>query len=133
MDRTRMLELSHRMLAAWNTQEVDRVLACYTEDVEYRDPSTRGVVHGAAALRRYLTKLFGRWEMRWVLREAHLFADGEGCNVLWRATFRRPDDDATVEIEGMDFVAMRGERIRRNEVSFDRAALAPLLGSASSQ
>ena len=127
MDRTMMLELSEKLLQAWNSHEVDRVLACYTADLEYRDPNTRGAIHGGEAMGRYLAKLFARWQMHWSLREAHLFDDGRGCAVLWHATFRRSqDDDATVAIDGIDFVEMRGDRVLRNEVCFDRAQLAAL-------
>jgi ketosteroid isomerase-like protein len=31
-------------LDAWNSQDVERVLDCYTDDVRYRDPNTRGEV-----------------------------------------------------------------------------------------
>jgi ketosteroid isomerase-like protein len=131
MDRETMLTLAEKFLGAWNTQEVERVLACYTTDLEYRDPNTRGAVRGADAMRRYLSKLFGRWQMHWALREAHLFDDGQGCAVLWHATFRRAATDTPVEIDGIDFVEVRGDRISRNEVCFDRAQLAPLLAAAA--
>jgi ketosteroid isomerase-like protein len=129
MDRQKMLALAEEFLGAWNTQEVERVVSCYTADLEYRDPNTRGAVRGADAMRRYLSKLFGRWQMHWSLREAHLFDDGQGCNVLWHATFRLPGSEAPIEIDGMDFVTVRGDRIARNEVCFDRAQLAPLLAA----
>jgi hypothetical protein len=131
MDHQKMMALAEGLLGAWNSQEVDRVLACYTADLEYRDPNTRGSVRGADAMRRYLSKLFGRWQMHWAMREAHLFDDGEGCAVLWRATFRPAQGETTIEIDGIDFVAMRGDRVARNEVCFDRAQLAPLLAAAA--
>jgi nuclear transport factor 2 (NTF2) superfamily protein len=127
VDEKTMLRLAEGTLNDWNTQEPDRVLSRYTEDLIYRDPNTRGEVKGAEAMRRYLRKLFGAWKMHWSLREAHLLEDRNGCAVLWHATFRKPEGDKTVEIDGMDFVEMDGDRIRRNEVYFDRAALAPLL------
>lgn len=130
MDRDHMLALADRFLAAWNTQEVERVLSCYTTDVQYRDPNTRGAVGGTDALRRYLTKLFAGWKMHWSMREAYLFEGGDGCAVLWHATFQRPGAETTIGIDGMDFVEVRNDRIARNEVCFDRAQLAPLLGTA---
>ena len=126
MDRATMLELADRFLGAWNSQEVDRVLACYTPDLEYRDPNTRGAVRGSEAMRRYLLKLFGRWQMHWSLREAHLLDGGRGCAVLWHASFRRAGQTASVGLDGIDFVELRGDRIARNEVCFDRAQLAAL-------
>lgn len=130
MDREKMLELAGRFLDAWNTQNVERVLSCYTEDAEYRDPNTRGVVRGEESLRRYLTKLFSGWQMRWALREAHLFESQSGCAVLWHATFRRPSGTETIGVDGMDFVEVKGDRIARNEVWFDRAQIAPLMSPA---
>lgn len=129
MDRDRMLVLADRFLSAWNTQAVEQVVSCYTSDVDYRDPNTRGAVRGSEALRRYLTKLFAGWKMHWSLREAHLFEHGEGCAVLWHATFQRPGGETTIGIDGIDLVEVRGDQIARNEVCFDRARLAPLLGA----
>lgn len=120
--------LAEEILAAWNRQDPDAVVAMYTEDVSYRDPNTRGAVEGSEALRRYLTKLFSRWQMNWRLRQDPLpHADGNGVSALWRASFALPDAERTVEVEGMDLVVLEGDRIRHNEVWFDRAALAPLL------
>ena len=129
MDRQEMLHLAEKFLSAWNTQEVDRVADCYTADVEYRDPNTRGAVRGQESLRRYLGRLFSAWEMSWSLREAYLFEDGNGCAVLWHATLRRPGGEREVELDGMDFVEVADHRISRNEVWFDRSKLAPLLAA----
>ncbi len=112
--------LAESFLGAWNSQEVERVVACYTPDLVYRDPNTRGDVHGADAMRRYLTKLFARWQMHWSLREAYPLAGGAA--VLWRATIGVPGGPAAT-VDGMDLVLLRDERIARNDVYFDRAAL----------
>jgi hypothetical protein len=118
--------LATRFLDAWNSQDVDAVLACYTDDLVYRDPNTRNDVVGAEAMRRYLTKLFGAWRMTWSLREAHGFTTGVGAAVLWHATFQRVGQDAVVEADGMDLICLEGDRARRNEVYFDRTVLASL-------
>jgi len=131
MDNERMLALAEEFLRAWNSQEVERVLECYTPDAEYRDPNTRGTVRGADSLRRYLTKLFATWRMHWTVREAQVFADTQGCAVLWHATFGRLTDDRTIAIDGIDYVEVRDGRIARNEVCFDRAQLVPLLDAAA--
>jgi ketosteroid isomerase-like protein len=127
MNHQQAIELAERLLKSWNTQEVDRVVDCYTPDVRYRDPNTRGFVEGSAALRRYLTKLFDRWQMHWTLREVYPLCDTEGAAVLWRATLRPAGHDAKVEIDGMDLALVDGDRLSRNDVYFDRAALAPVL------
>lgn len=120
--------VSERFLSAWNTQDVENVVACYTDDVVYRDPNTRGQVQGADAMRHYLRKLFAAWQMHWTFREAHAFGERNGAAVLWHASFRKPGQEQTVEADGMDLVLLRGDRIERNEVYFDRVALAPLVG-----
>jgi ketosteroid isomerase-like protein len=118
-----------RFLDAWTAQDVERVLACYTDDVRYRDPNTRGDVEGRDALRRYLTKLFAGWQMTWTRREVFELAGEPGVAFLWRATFRRPGHALTVAADGMDLAILRGDRLCRNEVYFDRAVLAPFMSS----
>lgn len=101
----------------------------YTDDARYHDPNTRGEVTGRDALRRYLARLFGAWTMTWSAREVFDLADEEGVAFRWRATFRRAGEDAVIEIDGMDLAVLRGNRVARNEVYFDRTALAAGLGS----
>ena len=127
MDKQVLEHLITGFLDAWNSQDVERVVACYTHDVRYRDPNTRGYVEGREAMRRYLRKLFAAWQMTWARREAFALAGGGGAAFLWRATFRRPFGDFVVETSGMDLAVLRGEQLARNEVFFDRAVLAPLL------
>jgi ketosteroid isomerase-like protein len=127
MDKTRMYELAEALLRAWNAQDVDQVVARYTQDVIYVDPNTRGEVKGADALRKYLGKLFSGWKMTWQLKDAYLFEDRNGCAAMWHATLRRADGEEAVDVDGMDLVILEGELVKRNEVYFDRAVIAPLL------
>ncbi len=129
MEGKRMYELIETFLSAWNSQDVERVVACYTDDLVYRDPNTQGEVQGADSMRRYLKKLFSAWEMTWAMREMRPLHDEKGGAFLWRATFKRPNGKQVVEADGMDLALIEGERISRNEVYFDRAVLAPLLAS----
>ncbi len=126
MDDGRLDAIEEPLIAAWNDQDVERLVACYTDDVSYVDPNTRGAVEGADALRRYLTKLFSRWEMHWTVKERHPFGDLDGAAGLWRASFRVAGGEQTVEVDGMDLILFEGDLVKRNEVYFDRAALAPL-------
>jgi ketosteroid isomerase-like protein len=123
MEQEAMRERAAAVLSAWNRHDVEQVVACYTEDCIYRDPNTRGAVEGRVALRRYLTRLFRDWRMHWSLREFFPFADGSGGAFLWDAQLTAVAGDKTVDISGMDLVLLRGERLARNEVYFDRMAL----------
>ena len=118
-----MRERAAAVLSAWNDHDVEQVVACYTEDCVYRDPNTRGAIEGHAALRRYLTRLFRDWRMHWSLREFFPFADGGGGAFLWDALLTPATGGASTAISGMDLVVLRGERLARNEVYFDRMAL----------
>jgi len=123
LTRDELETLARHFLDAWNSQDVEAVLACYTDDLVYRDPNTRGSVIGSDNMRRYLTKLFSAWSMTWSLREAHAFRDSDGAAILWHATFSRAGQQSHVEADGMDFVALRGRLACRNEVYFDRVLL----------
>lgn len=120
MDGAKAIELTEKILAAWNSQDVERTVACYTEDCVYIDPNTRGAVEGRDALRRYLTKLFARWKMHWSLREFFPFSVEDGGAFLWHASLTPAAGGKTAEIDGMDLAVLRDDRLARNEVYFDR-------------
>lgn len=128
MANERINELAERFLSAWNTQDVEQVVSCYTYDLVYRDPNTRGEVRGTDGMRRYLTKLFSTWQMHWSLREVYPLAGEEGAAVLGQGSFRKAGGDKMVQADGMDLVIIGGDRVKRNEVYFDCAVLASLLG-----
>jgi len=123
MEREKVEGLAKEVLDAWNSQDVDRVLACYTEDCVYQDPTTQGPVRGHEDMRRYLTKLFAQWKMYWTLREFYLFSEGTGGGFLWQAELTPASGGKTVSVNGMDLVIVDGDRLCRNEVYFDTGAL----------
>jgi ketosteroid isomerase-like protein len=123
MDGDKVLALSEKVLSAWNEQDVEKTVACYTEDCLYLDPNTRGHVQGRDALRRYLTRLFEKWTMHWTLREFHSFGAEKGGAFLWHASLTPAAGGPTAEINGMDLVQLEGDRLKRNEVYFDRMSL----------
>jgi ketosteroid isomerase-like protein len=130
MDVDELHAISKPLIEAWNDQDVERVVACYTDDLIYVDPNTRGAVEGPDAFSHYLTKLFSRWQMHWSVKETFPLADTDGAAGLWRASFRVPGGKENVEVDGMDLVLIEGGQLKRNEVYFDRAALAPLMADA---
>ena len=127
MDVAELKQIEAGLISAWNDHDVEAVVACYTDDLVYVDPNTRGAVEGADALRRYLTKLFDRWEMHWTVKQVFPLAGEDGSAALWRASLTSRETGKTAEVDGMDLVLIEGDRVKRNEVYYDRAALAPLL------
>ncbi len=122
-DLDTLLKISDAILSAWNEQDVEKVIDCYAEDCVYLDPNTRGPVVGHDALRRYLTRLFRQWKMHWSRRELFPLADGNGSAFLWHAQLTPASGGKTAEIDGMDLALLRGDKLCRNEVYFDRMAL----------
>jgi ketosteroid isomerase-like protein len=129
--KDRLLKLAESFLGAWNTQDVEKVVATYTPDVQYRDPNTKGFVEGSDTMRKYLAKLFTGWEMKWVLTELYPFGKVDGAAILWHAKLKRSGKDKTVEVNGMDLVLIEGTLIKRNDVYFDRAVLQHYLSTDS--
>ena len=123
MDDKKIGAITEKILSAWNRQDVDEVLACYTEDCIYRDPNTQSAIKGHEKFGRYLRKLFDQWEMHWSTREYFQFSEEKGCAFLWHATLTPVSGGETFEIDGMDLAIIRGEKLYRNEVYFDRMAL----------
>jgi len=128
MDSKQVSEYVDRFLDAWNSNDPETVANCYTGDVHYRDPNTRGDLHGGDALRRYLDKLLSIWDMEWQCKESFLFGEEEGGAFLWHAVIRKKGDSEEIELDGMDLIVLRDGKIARNEVYFDRSVLAPLMG-----
>jgi len=123
MDREEAIRMAEKFLSAWNTQNVEKVISCYTEGCIYQDPNAHGPVQGHEALRKHLSRLFQQWKMHWSLREFFLFADTHGGAFLWHAQLTPAIGGKTCEIDGMDLVIVNGDRVCRNEVYFDRMAL----------
>jgi ketosteroid isomerase-like protein len=126
MNRAQATSYAEKFLTAWNSQDVEAVIACYAADVVYHDPTASGEVRGAEGMRKYLHKLFAAWTMRWELREAFGLQEPEGVVVLWHAAFGRRGDEETVEVDGVDLLVTSGQLILRNEVFYDRAAFASI-------
>jgi len=127
MTPTNVNELIDRFLEAWNSQNVDRVADCYSKDLIYRDPNTRGIIRDRESFKHYLTKLFAAWDMTWSTREAIPLKMGDGWAFLWRASICKKGEKAGIEVDGMDLVVFQGQTIARNEVYFDRILILDLM------
>jgi ketosteroid isomerase-like protein len=127
MELAELQAIEGPLIDAWNAHDVEAVVACYSDDVVYVDPNTRAAVEGSDAMRRYLTKLFARWEMHWTVKELFPFADRDGSAALWRASLTARSSGESVGVDGMDLILIEGGKVSRNEVYFDRAVLAPLV------
>jgi ketosteroid isomerase-like protein len=127
MTATQLDARGEEIRAAWNSQEVERVLVTYAEEFRYTDPDTKGAIVDRDGLRRYLTKLFAKITAHTTVRAAYSLAEPAGVTVLWSAAVSQAGGDRQVELEGVDVVLFDGDRIASHEIYFDRAALLPLV------
>jgi ketosteroid isomerase-like protein len=123
-DSKRLRRLADHVYETWNTQDVEAVLACYTSDLVYLDPNTRGPVVGREAMRSYLTKLYSQWTMTWEGGELFPLEGVDGATVRCVGTLAPVGTQQRVEIGGIDLVVLEGDLVKRNEVYFDRSPLA---------
>ena len=130
-DRSRLARLADDVMSAWNTQDVDAVLARYTDDLLYLDPNTRGPVSGRDAMRSYLTKLFDRWTMTWKAGEIFPLEGSAGVAIRWTGTLALAGSEESVAIGGLDLVILEGNLVKRNEVYFDRSPVAALMSAGA--
>jgi len=107
------------------------VLDCYTEDLVYLDPNTRGPAVGRDAMRAYLSKLFGRWTMHWEAGELFPLAGTDGVAIRWVGKLTPAGESRSVELAGIDLVILEGDLVARNEVYYDRSPLGALLAPAA--
>lgn len=109
-------------LAAWTRKDVDGLLDFYAEDIVYKDPQTAAGVTGHAALRAYLTQLFGATPPIRYEPETVWAIEGGFCG-RWFATIGADGEGG--RMRGFDLVLLRGDRIVYNEVYVHQLPAAP--------
>src|ERR1700754_2395285 len=97
-------------LKAWTDKDVDRLCGFYADDCVYRDPQTAAGLSGNAALRPYLTGLFGATPAMTYTPDEVWPIPGGFCG-RWYC-----DIAGGARMRGFDLVILDGEKIVLNEV-----------------
>lgn len=86
MDRLRIERAAEDWVAAWNTRDLDRVMAHYSEDVRLCSPlvvkrlgRADGWITGKAELRAYFATGMGNPDLRFELKDVHV---GVACAAI---------------------------------------------------
>ena len=119
---------AERWLPAWTGNDPERLVAFYTDDAFYSDPAVAEGVRGREALLAYFRKLLGR-NPAWVWTHRGSIGLRDGFLNEWHASI--PVGAASVEVDGVCTVQLRGDRIARNQVYFDRSSLLAALAAAT--
>jgi steroid delta-isomerase-like uncharacterized protein len=126
-------------LAAWNSHEVDRVLALMTEDIEYRDDAWPKAMRGHADVREFIDSTWRATpDMTFELIAGPYVIPGEPRAAFhWRGwgTQTGPLDPPGFaptgrrwEVDGVDFHEYRDGRICKLRIAFDIMTASRQLG-----
>ncbi len=122
------------MFEAWNTHDVDTVLAQYHDDFYFVDPTTNQPVVGLRELRHYAEVMFhtfpdAHFEVTDVVQDGHK----EVAN--WRFTgtqvgsfMHRPGTGRALMFKGIDWVEWEEDKVRRNITYYDTGLILERLG-----
>jgi steroid delta-isomerase-like uncharacterized protein len=128
-----------RWLEAWNSHDVDRLLALMTEDIEYRDDSWPKAMRGHADVREFLEAIWQATpDMTFELLAGPYVIPGEPRAAFhWRGSgthkglLEPPGFAATGrrwELDGVDLHEYRDGRVSRLRIVFDMMSASRQLG-----
>jgi hypothetical protein len=117
MDKPDLKAFVDNWLSAWTGNKPQRLIKFYTDDVFYLDPANQDGIKGKVNLETYFTKLLSK-NANWKWRVMEVFPTAKGFTLKWEAII--PVLDKTFLIYGVDIVEMRGDKICRDEIYFDR-------------
>jgi steroid delta-isomerase-like uncharacterized protein len=132
-------DFAGRWIAAWNSHEIERVLALTTEDVEYRDDAWPKAMRGHADVREFIEACWHAIpDMTFELLDGPYVIPGEPRSAYrWRGWGTHtglldPPGFAPTgrrwEVDGADFHEYRDRRICKLRVTFDMMTVARQLG-----
>ncbi|HEX6402335.1 MAG TPA: nuclear transport factor 2 family protein [Pseudonocardiaceae bacterium] len=123
--------VAHRFAHAFNSQDVDRLLACFTTDASYRD-LFYGPVMGHEQIRRLFERMYVEGEHhQWTMTTV---VESEGCTIgEWIFTFTVSDAvpasaGRTLRFGGVSVFETSAGLCRAYREYFDRAAALLALG-----
>ncbi len=107
-------------VASWSGNQPEKLLKYYGSKVVFQDPLNPKGLKGKKALSPYLTKLLAKnpnW--KWEIKE--IIPTKKGCTVKTQAVI--PVKKKLVKVPCVDILELKGSKIVRNEVYFDRSKL----------
>ena len=120
MNEKQALEFSYRWLPAWTGNKPDLLIEFYTNDAFYLDPANKAGLKGRAQILSYFKKLLSM-NPNWIWEVLEVFPTEKGFLGKWKATI--PVGTDVIIAQGVDIVEIKGGKIVRNEVYFDRTEL----------
>jgi len=105
---------------SWTGNQPKKLLKYYGSKVVFQDPLNPNGLNGKKVLGPYLTKLLAKNpEWKWEIKE--IIPTKNGCTLKTEATI--PNKKKLVKVPCVDIIEIKGTKIVRNEVYFDRSKL----------
>ena len=98
---------------AWTTQDVALLLSLFTEDATYHENPFNAPLAGYEAIAAYWQRAVISNQREIQFRWRHVYSDGAQHAIEWQAQFSRIDPPQRVELRGMMFLQLAGDRIGR--------------------
>jgi hypothetical protein len=114
-----IMDLVARWLPAWTGNNPDRLIQFYSKDAFYRDPANKEGLRGHGEILPYFRKLLAA-NPNWKWEAVEVFPTDAGFIAKWKATIPLGSDVITEN--GIDIVEVKGGKVTRNEVYFDRSS-----------
>jgi len=113
-------------LTTWTGNNPEKLISFYSKTAYYQDPANPKGLKGHDRIFPYFKKLLSA-NPKWIWRMTEAYSTEKGFILKWRATIPIKSEEITVF--GMDILELKGDKIIRNEVYFDRTELISLLKS----
>jgi len=114
MQREDVRSLIARHDEAWNRQDLDAIMACYTPDIVFTNYNAGESASGAAAVREHLAGIFAGWpDLRFRCRRLNVAEDFAVSEWTATATHR---DGRRLEWDGVDVFPLADGLIARKDV-----------------
>ena len=120
MNEKQALEFCSRWLPAWTGNKPDLLIEFYSNEALYLDPANKAGLEGRDQILPYFRKLLSM-NPNWKWEVLEVYPTEKGFLRKWKATI--PVGTDVIIAHGIDIFEIKGGKIVRNEVYFDRTEL----------
>jgi len=113
-----IMDFVAKWLSTWTGNTPDKLIEFYSKDAFYCDPANKEGLKGHDQILPYFRKLLAV-NPNWKWEAVEVFPTNAGFVAKWKATF--PVGSEVIIENGMDIVEVKGGKVTRNEVYFDRS------------
>ncbi|RDE17088.1 MAG: hypothetical protein C4K49_03820 [Candidatus Thorarchaeota archaeon] len=120
MDKQQLFDFAKEWLATWTGNRPQDLIEFYDDQATYYDPAHKNGLQGRDAILDYFTELLEVYH-DWEWEPLEVFPTEGGMTLKWKCAI--PVAGEVIREIGLDIVMLKGRKITRNEVYFDRTRL----------